>query len=92
MAARLNQSGIELTLAERDGDSELGDTLWFSDPDGNRIEISVTPDDSLTSSSISAGGRRARLRPQALQHIALQTSHLEPMVDFYTEALGFDIS
>src|SRR5690242_5023501 len=43
LAARLSQSGIELTLAARDGDTELGDTLWLNDPDGNRIEISVTP-------------------------------------------------
>src|SRR5947209_11791714 len=92
LAARLNQSGIELSLAERDGDPELGDTLWFSDPDGNRIEISVTPDGSLTNSSVLSSGRRARLRPQGLQHIALQTPHLEQMVDLYTEALGFDIS
>jgi len=92
LAARLSQSGVELALAERDGDPDLGDTLWFSDPDGNRIEISVTPEDSLASSSVSVGGRRTRLRPQALQHIALQTPQLEQMVDFYTEALGFDIS
>ncbi|MFL5628901.1 MAG: VOC family protein, partial [Ktedonobacteraceae bacterium] len=44
LAARLKLSGIDLTLAERDGDPELGDTLWFTDPDGNKIEISVTPD------------------------------------------------
>src|SRR5438270_6753701 len=92
LAARLNQSGIELSLAERDGDPELGDTLWFADPDGNKIEISVTPDGSLTNSSVLSSGRRARLRPQGLQHIALQTAHLEAMVDFYAEALGFDIS
>src|SRR2546430_2982789 len=39
LAARLNQSGVELSLATRDGNLDLGDTLWFSDPDGNRIEI-----------------------------------------------------
>ena len=92
LAARLKQSNIELKLQERDGDPEMGDTLWFSDPDGNRIEISVTPDDSLANASISASSRQARLRPYGLQHIALQTPHLERMVDFYTEALGFDIS
>src|SRR5262249_2601515 len=47
LAARLKQSNIELTLGERDGNVEAGDTLWFSDPDGNRIEISVTPDNTL---------------------------------------------
>src|SRR5712691_9421456 len=75
LAARLKQAGIELTLAERDGDPEMGDTLWFSDPDGNRIEISVAPDESF--SLAVASGRRSRLRPQGLQHIALQTPHLE---------------
>src|SRR6266702_2873086 len=92
LAARLKQSGIELKLQERDGDPEMGDTLWFSDPDGNRIEISVTPDDALAPSPPIAGELRAGLRPYRLQHIGLQTLHLEMMVEFYTEALGFDIS
>ena len=92
LAARLSQSGLDLTLSERDGDPEMGDTLWFSDPDGNRVEISVTPDDPLALSVNSTGGRRAQLRPQTLQHVALQTPHLEQMVEFYTESLGFDIS
>ncbi len=92
LAARLNLAGIEVKLEERDGDPEMGDTLWFSDPDGNRIEISVTPDDSLAPSPAIAGGRRGELHPYRLQHIALQTLHLEMMVEFYTEALGFDIS
>ena len=92
LAARLNLAGIEVKLEERDGHPEMGDTLWFSDPDGNRIEISVTPDDALAPSPTIARGRRAGLRPYRLQHIALQTLHLEMMVEFYTEALGFDIS
>jgi len=94
LAARLNMSGIELTLEPRDGNPELGDTLWFSDPDGNRVEISVTPDDLLTShvGQNSAGGYRSAWRPNSLQHVALYTNHLEAMVEFYTEALGFDIS
>ncbi len=92
LAARLKQSDIELTLGERDGNPEAGDTLWFSDPDGNRIEISVAPDETLALPLANAGRRYAQLRPRALQHIALQTPHLEAMVDFYTDALGFDVS
>lgn len=91
LAARLNQSGVTLELAPRDGDAEMGDTLWFSDPDGNRIEISVTPEDILNLPS-AGESRRIRLRPQALQHLALRSVNLEEMVEFYTEALGFDIS
>ena len=92
LAARLSQSGIELTLQARDGNPEMGDTLWFYDPDGNHIEISVVPDDSLTLPAGNNEGRRSRLRPQALQHLAIRTPHMESMVEFYTESLGFDIS
>lgn len=92
LAARLSQSGVELTLATRDGDPETGDTLWFNDPDGNRIEISVTPEEALSQPPATHDGRRTRLHPHALQHLALRTMNLEEMVDFYTEALGFDIS
>lgn len=91
LAARLNMSGIELTLSARDGDPDLGDTLWFHDPDGNLIEIAVAPDDLLTRSTTTAR-RQNLLHPYGIQHVALNTPHLENMVDFYTEALGFDIS
>ena len=92
LAARLNRSGVEMTLKPRDGNPDLGDTLWFYDPDGNSIEISVAADDSLSLPPTSNEGRRARLRPYALQHLAIRSTHMETMVDFYTEALGFDIS
>jgi catechol 2,3-dioxygenase-like lactoylglutathione lyase family enzyme len=92
LAARLNMSGIELTLSARDGDPDLGDTLWFHDPDNNLIEIAVAPDDLLTRSTSSAARRQNLLHPYGIQHIALKTPHLETMVEFYTEALGFDIS
>jgi catechol 2,3-dioxygenase-like lactoylglutathione lyase family enzyme len=59
LAARLNMAGIELTLSPRDGDAELGDTLWFNDPDGNRIEISVTLDDYLLSGTADTLQRAA---------------------------------
>ncbi len=90
LAARLNIAGIEVALGPRDGDPDEGDTLWFSDPDGNRIEISVTSNEYLSPGASSA--RHVLLRPYTLQHVALYTQRLEEMVDFYTEALGFDIS
>ncbi len=90
LAARLNIAGIDVALGPRDGDPEMGDTLWFTDPDGNRIEISVASSEYLSPGANHA--RRVLLRPYTLQHVALYTSRLEEMVDFYTEALGFDIS
>ncbi len=92
LAARLKISGINPELETRDGDPDLGDTLWFSDPDGNRIEISVTPDDLYLPSPLASRGRHALLAPYSLQNVALRTLHLDTMVEFYTEALGFDIS
>ncbi len=90
-AARLKQANVELTFGEHDSYANTGDTLWFNDPDGNRIAISVEPDDIFTSLAPSRA-QRLHLRPRGLQHLALQTSRLEVMVEFYTEALGFDIS
>ncbi len=90
LAARLQMANVQLMLEPRDGDAELGDTLWFQDPDGNRIEISVISDEFQHYSAPLKQGQR--FRPLMLQHVALQTLHLEAMVDFYTEALGFDIS
>jgi catechol 2,3-dioxygenase-like lactoylglutathione lyase family enzyme len=92
LAARLQQAGLELTLAPRDGDAEMGDTLWLNDPDGNSIEISVAPQDALGLPPVRNEGPRTSFRPHALQHLALRTMNLEEMVEFYTEALGFDIS
>ncbi len=91
LAARLHQAGIELAMEQRDGDPELGDTLWFHDPDGNRVEISVAPDDFLASPA-SYTGAHTHFRPFGLQHVAVRTPHLDTMVEFYSDALGFDTS
>jgi catechol-2,3-dioxygenase len=91
LAVRLNQAGIQLALEERDGDPEQGDTLWFLDPDGNRVEISVAPDDLLVPSA-TYSGMHTRFRPSGIQHVALRTPRLDTMVEFYSEALGFDTS
>ncbi len=95
LAARLRLSSVDLTLGANDGYPDAGDALWFSDPDGNSISIAVTTGDLLTYTppvSPAQSAQRAAPRPYGLQHVALYTPHLEAMVDFYTEALGFDIS
>lgn len=92
LAARLKASGIDLSLGPRYDDSDQGHMLWMNDPDGNRIEISVTPDDLQARTSTMIKGRQFQLQPESLQHIALNTIHLETMINFYTDALGFDIS
>jgi len=91
LAARLKMNGVDLNLGTRSDGLDLGDTLWLSDPDGNSIEIAVAPD-SFLSPAPTTRNRRVPLRPYGLQHIALYTARLEVLVEFYTEALGFDIS
>ncbi|GHO43860.1 VOC family protein [Ktedonospora formicarum] len=92
MAVRLQMSGVELAFEPRDGAPDLGDSLWLTDPDGNRVEIAVAPDELYTANTSNRKTRRSLQRPYALQHVSLRTRNLEAMVEFYTESLGFDIS
>lgn len=91
LAARLQISGMDVVFGPREGELEQGDALWLHDPDGNRIAITVASDELFPEVG-STSSRRTSLRPLTLQHIALHTPRLEEMVEFYTEALGFDIS
>lgn len=90
LAARLSMAGVELSLAMREDDPEMHTLLHFADPDGNQIEISAASEHIASGVALSGGG--SQFRPQALEHVALQTLHLELMVDFYADILGFDIS
>ncbi len=94
LAARLKLSDVDFTIGTSDLAFNMHDSLWFNDPDGNSIEIAVACEDLLLSADVAAPlqGRRTAPRPYSLQHIALYTPRLDLMVDFYTEALGFDIS
>ncbi|GCE10159.1 VOC family protein [Tengunoibacter tsumagoiensis] len=89
LAARLNQSGVEFSLEPRGDDPDSGSSLWLNDPDQNRLEIVVARDALFLQ---HAPMKHVPLRPYGLQHIALYTARLETMVEFYTEALGFDMS
>jgi catechol 2,3-dioxygenase-like lactoylglutathione lyase family enzyme len=91
LAARLQMAGMEVVFGPREGELEQGDALWLRDPDGNRIAVTVATDELFPPIGTTYT-RRSSLRPQVLQHIALNTPQLEEMVEFYTEALGFDIS
>ncbi len=94
LAARLKLSGLEFTLGTSNDALDMNDSLWFKDPDGNSIEIAIAPEDVLLPSTTSTPprGRRTVPQPYSVQHIALYTPRLDSMVEFYTEALGFDIS
>ncbi len=91
LAARLKMSGVDLTLGSPENDMDMSASLWLKDPDGNNIEIAVATDTFL-SPTAPTRSQRVLLRPYSLQHISLYTAHLEAMVEFYAETLGFDIS
>jgi catechol-2,3-dioxygenase len=94
LAARLKLSDVDFTLGTSEDAFDMNNSLWFKDPDGNSIEIAVAPEDRLLSPATTASprGRRPVPQPYGLQCIALHTPRLDTMVEFYTEALGFDIS
>jgi catechol-2,3-dioxygenase len=94
LAARLKLSDVDFSFGASDDALDMTESLWFKDPDGNSIEIAVAPEDRLLSPTTGASprGRRVVPPPYSLQHIALHTPRLDTMVEFYTEALGFDIS
>jgi catechol-2,3-dioxygenase len=94
LAARLNLSDVEFTLGTSNDGLDMDDSLWFKDPDGNSIEIAIASEDLLLPPAAMASpqGRRNVPRPSSIQNIALYTPRLDMMVEFYTEALGFDIS
>ncbi len=94
LAARLKLSDVDFTLGTSDDAFDMNESLWFKDPDGNSVEIAVAPEDRLLSPATtpSPRGRRPVPQPYGIQSIALYTPRLDTMVEFYTEALGFDIS
>jgi catechol 2,3-dioxygenase len=93
-AARLKLSDVDFALGTNNDSLDMNDSLWFKDPDGNSVEIAVAPEELLLppATITPLRGRRNVPRPYSLQHIALYTPRLDTMVEFYTEALGFDIS
>lgn len=99
---RLNQLNIA-RLAPPPGHSD--EALWFTDPDGNLIELAVKAKSSpmeksvFTALSASAGvagvpGRSKvqAVHPRRLSHIAVFTTDVDRAVKFYTAALGVRLS
>ncbi len=92
LAARFKGTGIDFSLGSSDSALDLNDSLWITDPDGNRVEITVAPEEIPLAATAPARIHRAAPHPRSLQHIGLYTNHLDTQVAFYTEALGFDVS
>lgn len=82
-----------------------GEGLWFTDPDGNLLQLK--PGAKVTPSSLArrnppaprAGQRgvmgrsdTGRTRPQRLSHVMLFTSDINRSIAFYRDALGLRLS
>jgi catechol 2,3-dioxygenase-like lactoylglutathione lyase family enzyme len=61
----------------------LNDGFSVVDPDGNRLVFGVDPGNQ--------GGAPDALAAR-LQHLVVATNDMQPMVDFYTDILGFEVS
>src|SRR5215471_3453276 len=94
LARRLEQRGVHVA----EGSSALADErrvkdlIVFDDPSGNRVEAfhggETTSDPFLPGRSISG----FRTGPLGLGHVVLQVAHVDPVLAFYRDILGFHLS
>jgi 2,3-dihydroxybiphenyl 1,2-dioxygenase len=94
LAERLEQHAIRVAAGSRALAEErrVKDLIVFDDPSGNRVEAfhggETTSDPFLPGRSISG----FRTGPLGLGHVVLQVAHVEPMLGFYRDILGFHLS
>jgi catechol 2,3-dioxygenase-like lactoylglutathione lyase family enzyme len=102
LRTQVEVSGGKIRPAHERGDSQ---GFWFSDPDGNLVQVKVAekrmPDSKppLADESIPAGVRGASTRskastvvPTRLAHLVLFTTSVSGAIDFYQRALGVLVS
>lgn len=75
ISARLTACGIELHTYKEDCPSEANEPLYFSDPDGNRIQLVL----------------RDRASTPALDHVGLQVANLIAGEWFYSELFAWPV-
>lgn len=93
-AARLEAAGVEVnlgagSLADRRFVSNL---IYFNDPAGNRIELFYGP---MIASDPFVPGRPIsgfKTGPQGMGHAVLHVPDIAPMLPFYKDLLGFQVS
>jgi len=94
LAARLESAGVTVTAEPQ----TLADArrvralISFHDPAGNRLEAfhGAETDDAPFSPGRSISGFRTG--PLGLGHVVLTVENIEPIMAFYTKALGFGLS
>jgi 2,3-dihydroxybiphenyl 1,2-dioxygenase len=94
LASRLEAAGVEVTVephALADA-RRVGSLISFHDPAGNRLEAFCGPevDDTPFKPGRSISGFRTG--PLGLGHAVLTVEHIDPMMAFYVDVLGFGLS
>lgn len=91
-ALEIGDEGGQVALGERLGErgievEQVGDTaaLRVHDPDGNAVHL-LGPVPRMGELTADTGRR-----PVRIQHVTMETTEMEPMVDFYVE-LGFRVT
>lgn len=94
LAARVEAAGQPVFAGSRDlaDRREVADLVYFDDPDGNRIELFITP---RIADAPFVPGRPIDgfcTRAVGLGHAVLHVRAIEPLLDFYRDVLGFRVS
>jgi 2,3-dihydroxybiphenyl 1,2-dioxygenase len=94
LAARLEANGVAVRRGDRAlaGERQVAELVTFNDPAGNRVEVfygaALASDPFVPGRPISG----FRTGPLGMGHVVLNVDNIEPMLAFYRDLLGFQIS
>ncbi len=94
MAARLEQGGVQVSRGTRAlaDERRVKDLIVLADPLGNRLEIFHGPES--TSDPFKPGRSISGFRtgPLGMGHVVLHVEHIDDVLPFYRDVLGFHLS
>ena len=94
LASRLEANQVAVTRASSAlaGQRRVGEMIIFADPEGNRVEVFWQPE--MASDPFTPGRPVSGFRTGALGmgHAVLHVEHVERLMSFYCDLLGFRVS
>jgi 2,3-dihydroxybiphenyl 1,2-dioxygenase len=94
LAARLEAAGIEVTAEPQTlaDNRRVRGLISFNDPAGNRLEAFHGAEIADTPFSPGRSISGFRTGPLGVGHVVLTVDHIDPMMRFYVDVLGFALS
>ncbi len=94
LATRLADAGVAVTAGTRDLCDQrfVGALIWFSDPEGNRIEVFTDPhieDREFVPGRPVSGFKTG---PYGMGHAVLKVKDATSLMPFYRDLMGFNVS